>query len=36
MERVYRDMSMIASHRNTGFRDPVHRLIGMMRLDMLG
>jgi 3-hydroxy-9,10-secoandrosta-1,3,5(10)-triene-9,17-dione monooxygenase len=36
MERIYRDMSMIASHRNTGFRDPVHRLIGMMRLDMLG
>jgi 3-hydroxy-9,10-secoandrosta-1,3,5(10)-triene-9,17-dione monooxygenase len=32
MERVYRDMSMIAVHRNTGFRDPVHRLLGLMRL----
>jgi 3-hydroxy-9,10-secoandrosta-1,3,5(10)-triene-9,17-dione monooxygenase len=33
MERIYRDMSMIACHRNTGFRDPVHRLLGLMRLD---
>jgi 3-hydroxy-9,10-secoandrosta-1,3,5(10)-triene-9,17-dione monooxygenase len=33
MERIYRDMSMIAVHRNTGFRDPVHRLLGLMRLD---
>ncbi|GAA4634289.1 acyl-CoA dehydrogenase family protein [Actinoallomurus vinaceus] len=32
MERLYRDMSMIASHRNTGFRDPVHRLLGVLRL----
>ena len=32
MERIYRDMSMIAVHRNTGFRDPVHRLLGQMRL----
>jgi 3-hydroxy-9,10-secoandrosta-1,3,5(10)-triene-9,17-dione monooxygenase len=33
MERIYRDMSMIASHRNTGFRDPVHRMLGLMRLN---
>jgi 3-hydroxy-9,10-secoandrosta-1,3,5(10)-triene-9,17-dione monooxygenase len=33
MERIYRDMSMIAVHRNTGFRDPVHRLLGVMRLN---
>jgi 3-hydroxy-9,10-secoandrosta-1,3,5(10)-triene-9,17-dione monooxygenase len=33
MERVYRDLSMIAIHRNTGFRDPVHRLLGVMRLN---
>lgn len=32
MERVYRDLSMIVSHRNTGFRDPVFRMLGMMRL----
>ncbi|MCO6010878.1 acyl-CoA dehydrogenase family protein [Actinoallomurus purpureus] len=32
MERLYRDLSMIVSHRNTGFRDPVHRLLGQMRL----
>lgn len=33
MERLYRDLSMIASHRNTVFRDPVHRLFGQMRLN---
>lgn len=33
MERVYRDLSMIVSHRNTGFRDPVFRLLGTMTLD---
>jgi 3-hydroxy-9,10-secoandrosta-1,3,5(10)-triene-9,17-dione monooxygenase len=32
MERVYRDMSMIAVHRNTVFRAPVHRLLGLMHL----
>ncbi len=33
MERVYRDLSVIVSHRNTGFRDPVFRLFGTVRLD---
>lgn len=33
-ERVYRDLSVLASHRNTTFRDPLYRLLGQLHLGM--